>query len=175
MILEQHCIESSSAELPLFDGGLSSSSPTIPGEMFSSSMGMSGTSSSSFMKPPFFSSSSVAESSSSYRRPDYDCSKYNCVTTQYLNQKYLAEGVYGDYLDTRDSKVYRTIFVEGASYSAKWMAQNMNYAIEGESYCCGGCGSRLRFFRTILFPGGGKECLPHRMAFGDTGRCPRTF
>jgi len=68
----------------------------------------------------------------------YDCDSYNCVTTKFLNQQMLAEGKYGELLDTRDNQVYRTIKIGKQT----WMAQNLNYESNGsscwnkdESYC----------------------------------------
>lgn len=76
------------------------------------------------------SSSSVAKSSSSVVvKGKYDCSVYNCVTTEYLNQDMLATGKYGELLDTRDEQVYRTIEIG----TQTWMAQNLNYASSGSS------------------------------------------
>ncbi len=77
------------------------------------------------------SSSSVdSSSSSSGGIPSklYDCSKYKCVTTKYLNP----EIDYGEFLDERDSLVYRTVQIG----EQVWMAQNLNYKPkEEESYC----------------------------------------
>ena len=76
------------------------------------------------------SSSAVApKSSSSVLSSEYDCSVYNCVTTEYLNQDMLTAGKYGEYLDTRDDQVYRTIEIG----TQTWMAQNLNYASSGSS------------------------------------------
>ena len=60
----------------------------------------------------------------------YDCSVYNCVTTEYLNQDMLESGLYGEYLDTRDNQVYKTVVIG----TQTWMAQNLNYETE-ESAC----------------------------------------
>lgn len=63
----------------------------------------------------------------------YNCGIYDCVTTKYLNQTMLADGKYGEVLDERDNKVYKTIEIPGI-YPANgerrnfvWMAQNLNY------------------------------------------------
>jgi hypothetical protein len=38
----------------------------------------------------------------------YDCSKYKCFTTEFLNQDLLEAGKYGEILDKRDGQVYKT-------------------------------------------------------------------
>jgi len=70
------------------------------------------------------SSSAITDSVKTSRFSDekYDCSVYNCVATDYLNQDFLAEGKYGEVLDTRDSQVYKTIKIG----EQIWMAQNLN-------------------------------------------------
>ena len=74
------------------------------------------------------SSSSVKSSSSSATIPSklYDCEKYKCVTTKHLNP----DIDYGEYLDVRDSQVYRTVLIG----EQMWMAQNLNYNIDS-SFC----------------------------------------
>ena len=74
------------------------------------------------------SSSSVKSSSSSATIPSklYDCEKYKCVTTKYLNP----EIDYGEYLDIRDTLVYRTVQIG----EQVWMAQNLNH-YTANSYC----------------------------------------
>ena len=52
----------------------------------------------------------------------YDCSKYSCITTKYLNQEFLESGKYGEILDERDNQVYKTIQIK----DQVWLAQNLN-------------------------------------------------
>ena len=59
----------------------------------------------------------------------YDCSKYKCVTTAYLNP----DVEYGELLDARDNQVYRTVKIG----KQEWMAQNLNYEADS-SFCDGG-------------------------------------
>lgn len=62
-----------------------------------------------------------------------DC-KY--VSTEYLNKEKLADGSYGEYLDTRDGQVYKVVriqkvFNENDAIDQIWFAQNLNYAYKG--------------------------------------------
>lgn len=72
------------------------------------------------------SSSSEVSSSSIQRISLYDCSAYDCVSTEYLNQDILDTNGYGELLDTRNNKVYRTIVIGNQT----WMAQNLNYVTQ---------------------------------------------
>lgn len=85
------------------------------------------------------SSSSVMESSSSSRKvaeiKPNNYYKTNCpegvvckyVTTEFLNQEFLASNKYGEILDERDGLVYKTIKIDNYN----WTAQNMNYDTTG--------------------------------------------
>jgi len=80
------------------------------------------------------SSSSTTKSSASIQ-PPYDCEVYKCVSTEYLNQEMLSDGIYGELLDDRDDQVYRTIKIG----DQVWMAQNLNYDVnDGEQSWCYG-------------------------------------
>ena len=57
---------------------------------------------------------------------DYDCSKYKCVITDYLNP----DLEYGEFLDKRDNQVYRTIQIGDQI----WLAQNLNFETDS-SFC----------------------------------------
>ena len=74
-------------------------------------------------------SSSSEKSSSSAGIPSklYDCEIYKCVTTKYLNP----DIEYGEYLDVRDTQVYRTVQIG----EQVWMAQNLNYKNDNQSFC----------------------------------------
>lgn len=73
----------------------------------------------------------------------YDCDIYHCVTTDYLKQTMLENGVYGEILDTRDNQVYKVVVIGEGADAQIWMAQNLNYDpgdVSGmSSYAWSGC------------------------------------
>ena len=98
------------------------SSSSIPESSSSSSLKES---SSSRYSSSIQESSSSEESSSSVWIPTvlpegkYSCDEYDCVATDYLNP----DIEYGELLDSRDNKVYRTVKIN----DQEWMAQNLDY------------------------------------------------
>ena len=107
-----------------------SSSSVESSDSKSSSSVKSGDSSSSSSADKLESSSSKGEVPKSYAEAKvmpsgtFDCSKYNCFTTENLNQEFLEAGKYGEILDERDGQVYKTIQIG----TQTWMAENLNYA-----------------------------------------------
>lgn len=102
------------------------------------------------------SSSSKAKPSSSaqnsaFMSEVYDCNQYKCVTTDYLNKDMLDSGLYGQFLDVRDSQVYRTVTIG----TQTWMAQNLNYKTE-LSECYGGENSNCEKYGRLYYQ---KEAL----------------
>ena len=113
---------------------MESSSSSV--KISSSSQKSSSSSAKSSSSKPKSSSSSAKSSSSSAKSSSstvvipsklYDCEEYKCVTTKYLNP----EIEYGEYLDVRDTQVYRTVQIG----EQVWMAQNLNYESDSLSSC----------------------------------------
>ena len=143
--------ESSSSKKSSSSSSKKSSSSSAKSSSSSKSKSSSSAKSSSSSKPE----SSSEESSSSEldslflpREPimdlsvEYDCEVYECVTTAFLNQNMLDSGVYGQFLDVRDSQVYRTIAIG----SQIWLAQNLNYATDSSDCYNSSCESYGRLY-----------------------------
>ena len=127
--IENTSISSSSEEISSSNKEVSSSSEGISSSSKEVSSSSSKVNSSSSGEPD----ESLESSSSDNHKSEpvakimpsgtYDCSKYKCVTTEFLNQELLEAGTYGEYLDVRDSQVYKTIKIQ----DQVWMAQNLNF------------------------------------------------
>lgn len=61
----------------------------------------------------------------------YDCTTHECVDTEFLNKSKK----YGEFLDTRDNKVYKVVNVGFLT----WMAQNLDYTPTDASWGWSGC------------------------------------
>lgn len=74
------------------------------------------------------SSIAITESSSSESKKmseHYDCSIYECVSTEFLNP----DIEYGELLDERDNHVYRTVIIG----NQEWMAQSLYFRYPGDT------------------------------------------
>ena len=103
----------------------SSSIPSSSSKAKKSSSSSKPASSSSIRSSSSIASSSSAMPKSSAALRFYDCNQYSCVNMDYLNPDLS----YGEFLDKRDNKVYRTIVIS----NHVWTAQNMDFYIAADS------------------------------------------
>ena len=56
----------------------------------------------------------------------FTCTNASPLPQDYLNQEMLADGKYGEILDTRDYQVYKVVTIGEGENAQTWMAQNLN-------------------------------------------------
>ncbi|WP_163437869.1 FISUMP domain-containing protein [Fibrobacter succinogenes] len=96
----------------------------------------------------------------------YDCSVYNCMSTDHLNP----DVEYGELLDERDNQVYRTVKIGNQI----WMAQNLNFATSS-SACLLDDSTKCSFAGRLYAAGFGNSICPAGWHVPDNGEWDTLF